>query len=369
MTRRIRPILCGVLFLSACGGDGAPMEPPDPNASRISPFARAYLTDALDVMEDNSVRRFVIDWVQFRQATFDSAAAIGAQTSRDTYDAIRFAVEMLGDNHSSFRTPESLGSSATLATGASGSSERAIRASSVPFGEPAAHRLPGEIGYIHVPLHSSRTVGDGVLFADRIQELIRGVDGPGTCGWIVDVRGNLGGNMWPMVAGVGPVLGEDTLGFFVDPDPSVPRRAWTYENGQAASGGNVNAISTVLYELIRPDPTVAVLWEEHTASSGEAVATAFVGRPNTRSFGEPSFGLSTGNRLFLLSDGAGINLTTVTFADRTGTVYGGRIPPEVVVEHQLSDQEAPDPTVGDDPVVLAALDWLSTEGDCAAPGS
>jgi len=31
-------------------------------------------------------------------------------------------------------------------------------------------------------------------------------------GWIVDLRGNGGGNMWPMLAGVGPVLGEGVVG-------------------------------------------------------------------------------------------------------------------------------------------------------------
>ena len=48
-------------------------------------------------------------------------------------------------------------------------------------------------------------------------------------GWIVDLRGNTGGNMWPMVAGVGPVLGNGVAGFFVPPvGASTP---WSFPEG------------------------------------------------------------------------------------------------------------------------------------------
>ena len=55
-------------------------------------------------------------------------------------------------------------------------------------------------------------------FADAIQAAIRQADRAELAGWIVDLRGNTGGNMWPMLAGFGPVLGEGTAGFFIDPD-------------------------------------------------------------------------------------------------------------------------------------------------------
>jgi carboxyl-terminal processing protease len=45
------------------------------------------------------------------------------------------------------------------------------------------------------------------------------------------------------------------------------------------------------YKLVVPSPRVAVLTDTGVASSGEAIA--FRGRPNTRSFGTPTCGLST----------------------------------------------------------------------------
>jgi hypothetical protein len=55
------------------------------------------------------------------------------------------------------------------------------------------------------------------------------------------------------------------------------------------------------------------------------------GRPGTRSFGQSTDGLSSGNAGYPLSDGAFIFLTTVVFADRTGTRYGQEIVPDTVV--------------------------------------
>ena len=41
--------------------------------------------------------------------------------------------------------------------------------------------------------------------------------------WIVDLRGNYGGNIWPMIAGVGPVLGEGIIGWIVYNDSEYER--------------------------------------------------------------------------------------------------------------------------------------------------
>lgn len=62
------------------------------------------------------------------------------------------------------------------------------------------------------------------------------LDAPDLVGWIVDLRGNGGGNMWPMIAGVGPVLGEGTAGAFVDPDDNVT--LWGYANGASIADGS-----------------------------------------------------------------------------------------------------------------------------------
>ena len=55
------------------------------------------------------------------------------------------------------------------------------------------------------------------LLPQQIQDQIKIMDHPYNIGWIVDLRGNGGGNMWPMLAGIGPILGEGIAGYFIDP--------------------------------------------------------------------------------------------------------------------------------------------------------
>ena len=74
-----------------------------------------------------------------------------------------------------------------------------------------------------------------------------------------------------------------------------------------------------------------MLFNRACGSSGEAIIVAFEERPNTRSFGEPSCGVSTANSNFDLGDDYTLWLTVSTFADRAENSYGGRIPPDVAV--------------------------------------
>lgn len=101
------------------------------------------------------------------------------------------------------------------------------------------------------------------------------------------------------------------------------------------------------HTLKKPDPRVAVLTDNGIASSGEATVIAFKGRPDTRFFGEPTCGLSTANRGFILSDGAILVLTVSTMADRTRRVYGDSVFPDEVIVN---------PTA----VVARAIEWLET---------
>ncbi len=99
------------------------------------------------------------------------------------------------------------------------------------------------------------------------------------------------------------------------------------------------------YMLLTRASRVAVLIDALVASSGEAVAVSFRSRPDTRSFGAATCGLSTVNSGFRLSDGATLQLTTALMADRNRTTYGVPIAPDEVVP-------------GDGEVVLRAIAWL-----------
>ena len=97
-----------------------------------------------------------------------------------------------------------------------------------------------------------------------------------------------------------------------------------------------------------------------TASSGEAVAIAFRGRPLTRSFGLPTAGLSTANAGFGMSDGGVIVLTVATDVDRNGTIYGAAVEPD-----ERASWTVANPTDASDGAAQAAIAWLREQPACA----
>ena len=274
-----------------------------------SPVVRKYLEEVVGIMQANFVNRAAINWVVFKQNLL--AQASGAQTIEQAYPAVVFAVVALGDKHCLFESARPVKDPGTPAD------------KQLPLypDEP----VPKDIGYIRIPwVVGSPEKLDAYII--RVQAQIEARDKPALKGWLVDLRGNMGGNMWPMLVGVGPVLGEDTLGYSVDANNT--KTAWRYKKGRALADGDVEAETAHYYTLKSANPVVAVLTDTLTASSGEAVAVAFKARKHTRSFGAGTCGVSTGRNRFYLSDGSAILLTTAVFADRRLVRYGHSIAPD-----------------------------------------
>ena len=87
--------------------------------------------------------------------------------------------------------------------------------------------LPETIGYVKVDGCLCEGAAGGA-YAEALQRAIRMADRPGLIGWIVDLRTDGGGNMWPMMAGLGPILGEGIMGWIVynnrEYERRIPRR-------------------------------------------------------------------------------------------------------------------------------------------------
>ena len=331
MTRAL--VLALSIVTAACGRDSATLTlptPTTPTPTAISAAARAYLEQVLTIMQNNSINRLTLDWTAVRAQAIEAAGA--AQTIPDTYPGIRTALARLADDHSSYRGADGVIVAVRL---------RSCTGSGGPA-RPAS--LPATIGYVSVGGFSG-TAAEATVFANNIQTVIRMSDRDDLSGWLVDLRGNSGGNMWPMIAGLGPVLGEGLLGFFISPTGAIT--SWEYRDGASYSG--TNAIQRVdnPYRVRRERPRVAVLSDNAVASSGEATLIAFRQRPETRSFGLPTCGLSTANSPYTLPDGAILNLTTAVMADRTQTRYGDQVQPDEVIADRAE-------------LVNRAIAWLQT---------
>jgi carboxyl-terminal processing protease len=103
---------------------------------------------------------------------------------------------------------------------------------------------------------------------------------------------------------------------------------------------------------------VAVLIDRGTASSAEAVAVAFRGKPHTRFLGEHTLGVSTNNNNYVLSDGADMILTIGVYVDRNGEEYENGIQPDVRMALQ---EDLQPPPVERDEVISAAEQWLISD--------
>jgi carboxyl-terminal processing protease len=313
----------------ACGSDSpSPTQPSAPATATLSEAASAYITRVMDLMQNTSINRQTIDWPAFRASVLGVAGS--AQTIADLTPAIRQAITLLRDGHSSYRSATGVTVFVSLRSCAA--------APAVPLS------LPATIGTVKVGAFSGN-VEAASAFARQIQDAIAAADRDDLIGWIVDLRGNGGGNMWPMIAGLGPILGEGVLGYFVN--PAGVETPWEYRGGSSRSGGFVQTTVAAPYTLRRPAPRVAVLSDTGIASSGEATLIAFRQRPNTRSFGQPTCGLSTANQTNTLSDGATLTLTTAVMADRNKTRFGDTIAPDEVIA---------DPSQA----IQRAIAWLQT---------
>jgi C-terminal processing protease CtpA/Prc len=302
----------------------------------------AYLDEALTLMQEYSINREAIEWDALRNRTYHRA--FGAQTIPDTYQAIQYALADLGTNHSYLMTPEQVAKM-----------EDGSLVASIPG--PEGKLIEGCLGYIYLPSWAG-TRESADKHATEVQEIVREVDTEEPCGWILDLRENNGGALWPMLAGIGPILGEGVIGYAIAPDGSTDE--FSYVDGQALFNGEVETeILGDAYYLSEPLPSVAVLTGPSTCSSGEAIAIAFRERPDTRSFGKATAGLSTGTKEIELSDGAWLILAINTFADRTGVTYGWKVVPDEII-HQSSGEE--------DPTLQAAVEWLQQQPACSIEG-
>ena len=297
----------------------------------IARKAARVLDAAITIVRENALRADTVDWAKVEPEL--RAIAGGASKPSDVYPAINMLLAKLGDNHSHFMPP---------AAASQFKSEGAQN-------PPADVRDSDGVGYIGVPTYRGIDAEAGRTYARRAHQAMAGVTSSAPCGWVVDLRTNGGGNMWPMLSGLRPLVGDGLLGSFERGNGESTR--WT------AADARFNVAPPAALRGLE-SAWVAVLTGPRTGSSGEFVTIAFRGRPRTRSFGLPTAGLSTSNSNFPLPDGSIILLTTAVGADRTGKRYGAEIEPDEVVDGVKPAWP------GDDPTLSAAVRWLKQSSGC-----
>ena len=158
--------------------------------------------------------------------------------------------------------------------------------------------LPAFAGDDENCLRYARTV------LDSIPDTVKGV--------CIDLRGNHGGNMYPMIAAVHRFLPDDVLLKF-----KMRKRF------QSVMPINKEFVAKVVGIDIEPriNCPVAILTDKATASSGEAVLLCFRGLDNVRVFGSPTAGYASANESIIFYNGSILALTVSCDIARTGEVF------------------------------------------------
>lgn len=277
--------------------------------------ARAIYAEAVGLIKAHALAYDALDpeLIEAEQPASDATLWHGRS-------AIKALLRSLGDGHSFLNSPDGV--------------QEAVRISKAEIQHATWRMFRPGIAVIHVPMFRATDDELERVFANSIREALRTGREAGARAWIVDLSGNRGGNMWPMLDGLSPLLGEEGMGSFRFRDGSSS--PWTLKGHE----GIIDVPD------LRSVP-VAVVTSGRTASSGEAVAVAFRGRPLTRSFGGATSGFSTSNTTYKLADGSRLYLTTAVFEDRNGNRYGGKLVPDQVIQG-----------VGAEASFGAAGDWL-----------
>lgn len=289
---------------------------PDFGLYLVPPSAERYGKDALATIGKNGIYSGSDEW----KSTYEECLKMieNAESYEDTYPAIKKALSVCGGKHSMLMTKSESQST-------SDSYDEVLPTVSLN-GDIAVIKLPDFLGTAEAGRKYAKVAED---FIHENRDKINGV--------VLDLRGNTGGDMGPMATAVSSLLPDGELMYYHYRSYDVPV---TLKNGVVSNAGTGGKS---LYPEEKLNVPVAILTDDMTASSGEALTLCFRGLENVKTFGAPTAGYTSVNMLYSLYDGAQMYLTVAFDKTRTGEIF----------------KETPiEPDVATDSPLEAALEWL-----------
>ena len=282
----------------------------------VPPSAETYGKNALSTIDKNGIFAGNDEW----KNTYNECLKMieNAKSYDNTYDAIKKALSVGGGKHSMLMTKSE-------SQDTTESYDEVLPTVSLD-GDIAIIKLPDFLGTAEAGQKYAKVTED---FIHENRDKIKGV--------VLDLRGNTGGDMGPMATAVSSLLPDGELVYYHYRSYDIPV---TLKNGVVSNAGTGGKS---LYPEEKLNVPVAILTDDMTASSGEALTLCFRGLENTRTFGAPTAGYTSVNMLYNMYDGAQMYLTVAFDKARTGEIF----------------KETPiEPDVATDSPLEAALEWL-----------
>jgi len=202
------------------------------------------------------------------------------------------------------------------------------------------------VGYVRIV---GLPMGDNQKMSNDIQNAVCKLVEQGAKRWIIDLRFNGGGNMFPMVEGLANIIGDGIVGGtegVTEDESSV----WKIKNGNFFyDEQNVAIEKKCKTSKIQK---IAVLTSIYTASSGEALAVILKNRPKTKFFGTKTMGMVTATDYKQIDSLTTMMISVSYYKDRKSNVYNKFVDVDEIVEFE------PKTAINNDKGIHKAIKWL-----------
>lgn len=275
-------------------------------SSTIFASESTSLDQAIEFSRSRSLNSMNVDWQELEK----DARRLVSSHGEDA--AIRFVVKALGDNHSFYRPPA-----------------RPLHEVLAPHEGFPRIRINGWSGSMEAQRTST----------EALRSSIDAVGASGRCGLILDLASNTGGNVWPMLVGLSPLLSEGLLGQFRYADGSS--KAIEKKDGVILHDGGRHFLNPPGVSPGAPNVhKVALVVGPRTSSSGEILAILFRGQDGVRIFGGETSGQATATATVALPNGGSLSVASSVTVDRAGTAFTSKLAPDVRTDAPLDEASA-----------------------------
>lgn len=296
-------------------------EPIERQDTSYSESTENYISEVVKVIKKHALNK---DSLNYKQ-DIENALKLSNFADDSMFLSVSYLLRKLKDGHTFFSEVSTIQNDSKY--------DKPIDAHHLPSGKI----LQDTLAYLKLP--TLAVAGDSLyqVYANTLYNTIIELDHHSPKYWIIDLRDNRGGVVWPIMAGLGPLLNEGIQGYFVYSNNKT--KPWIYKKGKAYADKDSQWKLKVKdpYTVKRAETKLLVLTDGTTASAAEMIAVMLRGYQNVRVVGKETRGLTSGNASFTLSDGSILRLTTSRYMDKNGKIYVGKIIPDEEVEVGLKN--------------------------------
>lgn len=308
---------------------------------------KLVLDSSISLLQQYALHTKTTSWPQVKQTAYAKAAH--AKTWNELDSSISFLFAAVNDHHGWLSAGDAeLRWNITTAQQFSTEVKNEIAK-----GNRVVKKIvTGNIGYLRVPGMMLDTSQYNKK-AQQLMDSLCALQQAGATKFIIDLRLNAGGTMFPMIAGLSALLGNGKFIGNADATGNIENMC-VLENGKFTSAdGGMAKIGTTC-NRISNRTAVVILISNLTGSAGECVAVAFKGRKHTKFIGEPTAGFTIGNNgHWIIENKAGIVIAESAIVDRNKTIYYKDVQPDELIwggdnfDDYLQDKK-----------IQAAVKWL-----------